>query len=586
MGVHMVQMIPAQPRADANKSEQSVFTSFEGITDRPDWTVIHSLQLTDNLFSIHGEADFVVFVPGRGILVIETKAPNYAVYEGGDWYLDKTPKPDKSPLAQLDKATASIHRFLENRDLYKDVPIARLVWFTSLSRFQFINKTPGDMQFYEWELALSEDLDKPAAIVEKVLDEYIKHHKDRMDLTLTPKNFDKAAADAAAGSLINDFKLYRTADDRYIERTQTARRVLAEQVAILDVVETNEHIYFDGAAGTGKSFMLMEAARNSAKKGKRSLVACWNVMMAEELRRELGPRPNIDVYDFNTLMLEICGLQGNPKNADTTWYEAVLPARALEVLSKKPHWGHYEAIFIDEFQDIVDNTAILGLLFELSASKKPKGTQLVFAGDKNQQIMRDKGKIRNPFDTAKMLIEDMVHVRLRTNCRTIPKLAEKIPGLTGLDIDITKHRLPASAEGGFELVRANSGKESKVLADVLRKLLEEYRAKDIRVLSPFGVKTSLIGEMFSRESKSADERWLKKTLRNPNGPSGEIPWRSIAKFKGLESDVVVITDINQRAADFAHETGKSLSEFLYVGVSRAKCRCILIASDEVLKGWI
>lgn len=581
----MIRMIPAQPRAGANKSEQAVFTAFEGIPNRPDWTVIHSLQLTDNLFSLHGEADFVVFVPGRGILVIETKSPNYAVYDGGDWYLDKTPKPDKSPLAQLDKATASIHRFLENRDLYKDVPIARLVWFTSLSRFQFENKTPGDMQFYEWELALSEDLGNPAELVEKVLDEYIKHHKDRKDLTLAPENFDKTAANAAAGALINDFKLYRTADDRYIERTQTARRILAEQMAILDVVETNEHIYFDGAAGTGKSFMLMEAARNAAKKGKRCLVACWNVMMAEEIRREIGLRQNIDVYDLNTLMLEICGLQGNPNNSDTAWYEAVLPARALEILSKKPHWGDYEAIFIDEFQDIVDNTTILGLLFELSASKKPKGTQLVFAGDKNQQIMRDKGKIRNPYDTAKLLIEDMVHVRLRTNCRTIPALAEKLPGLTGLDINITKHRLPASSEGGFELVRANSGKEAKVLAEVLRKLLEEYRAKDIRVLSPFGVKTSLIGEMFSRESKSADERWLKKTLRDPNGPSGEIPWRSISKFKGLESDVVVITDINQRAADFAFETGKSLSEFLYVGVSRAKYRCILIASDEVLKGW-
>jgi hypothetical protein len=579
-------MIPAQPRAGANKSEQAVFTSFEGIPNRPDWTVIHSLQLTDNLFTLHGEADFVVFVPGRGILVIETKSPNYAVYDGGDWYLDKTPKPDKSPLAQLDKATASIQRFLENRDLYKDVPIARLVWLTSLSRFQFENKTPGDMQFYEWELALSEDIANPASIVEKVLDEYIKHHKNRSELSLAPEDFDKAAADAAAGALINDFKLYRTAEDRYIERTQTARRVLAEQMAILDVVETNEHIYFDGAAGTGKSFLLMEAARNSAKNGKRSLVACWNVMMAEELRREIGARQNIDVYDFNTLMLEICGLQGNPKNADTTWYEAVLPARALEVLSKKPHWGDYESIFVDEFQDIVDNTVILSLLFELSASKKPKGTQLVFAGDKNQQIMRERGKIRNPYDTAKLLIEDIVHVRLRTNCRTIPKLSEKLPGLTGLDIDITKHRLPASSEGGFEIVRANAGKETKVLAEVLRKLTEDYRTKDIRVLSPFGVNTSLVGEMFSRESKSADERWLKKTLRDPNGPSGEIPWRSISKFKGLESDVVVITDINQRAADFAIETSKALSEFLYVGVSRAKYRCVVIASDEVLKGWV
>jgi ATP-dependent exoDNAse (exonuclease V) beta subunit len=114
--------------------------------------------------------------------------------------------------------------------------------------------------------------------------------------------------------------------------------------------------------------------------------------------------------------------------------------------------------------------------------------------------------------------------------------------------------------------------------------LETYRAKDIRVLSPFGAKNSLIGDLFNRESKTADERWLKTVLRDPNGTTGEIRWRSIAKFKGLESDVVVVTDINSRAQEFATETGKSLSELLYVGVTRARFRCIVIASEEVLKG--
>lgn len=581
----MAKMIPVEPRQGSNSSEQAVFSALEGIPDRPDWVVIHSLQLTDNLVTIAGECDFVVLVPHKGILVIETKSPKYAVYKNGDWYLDKTPKPDKSPLDQLNKASASIHRFLDNRDLFQDIPIARLVWFTSLSRFQFDNQSPGDMQLYEWELALREDINKPASVIEKVLDEYIATHKSRSQLSLAPDLFTKAAVDAAAAALISDFKLYQTPEDRAIERSGHARRALAEQVAILDVIETNEHIYLDGAAGTGKSFMLIEAARNAARRGRRCLVVCWNVMMAEELRREIGPRANISVYDFNTLMLEVCGLQSNPRNADTTWFEAVLPARALEVLEKKPQWGDFESIFVDEFQDIAGNTVLFELIFKLSASKKSSGTQLVLAGDKNQQIVSSKGRSKNPFDIAKFLISDLVHVRLRTNCRAIPKLAEKVPGLTGLDVDIVRHRLPASSEGGLEVVRVSEGKESKALAEILRSLTAEFRAKEIRVLSPFGAKSSLIGELFSRESKSTDERWLKKVLRDPNGPDGEIPWRSIAKFKGLESDVIVITDINKKASEFASETGKSLSELLYVGVTRARYRCVVLASDEVLKGW-
>lgn len=577
-------MIPGQPRAGANKSEQTLFQALEGVTNRPTWTVIHSLSLTDNLFSIAGEADFVIFVPGKGILVIEAKSPNYAEYKDGDWYLDKTPKPDKSPLEQLNKATASIQRFLDNRSLYNDVPIARLVWFTSLSRFQFINKSPGDMQFYEWELALSEDLQDPVRIIEKVLDEYINSHVNRRDLTLAPELFDESAAALAASALINDFKLFRTADDRYTERTIALRKILDEQTAILDAFEDNAHVYLDGAAGTGKSFILMEAARRLSKRGLKTLVACWNVMMAEELQRELGNRPNLDVFDLNTLMLQIYGLQGNPKVATSEWYESTLPSRAVDALLKRPELAQYDAILIDEFQDIAGNNKILEFLIEASSTKNADETILLFAGDKNQQIMSDHGKLSDPFESIKQLLPDMVHITLRTNCRSAPSLATRIPEITGLNIDISKHRMPESTEGGLKIVHAKAGKETKSLAEVLKGLLEEYRPSDIRILSPFGASTSLVGELFSRESGSADERWLKTQLRDPNGTNGLIRWRSIQKFKGMESDVVVITDINQRAQEFAQGTGKTLSEILYVGTTRAKFKCVIIAAEGSLPG--
>ena len=574
----MVRMIPARPRQDANASEKATFMALEGIASRPSWAVIHSLSLTDNLYTIAGESDFVVLVPGKGIVVIETKAPKYVEYKDGEWYLDRTPKPNKSPIDQLNKATTSIYRFLENLDIYQDFPIARLLWFTSISQHQLDNKSPGDMQFYSWEIALKEDLAKPAETIEKVLDNYIATHKDREQLTINPDAFSEEAADAVAKALLNDFKSLRTPETRYVERAAIARDLLEEQKTLLDLVETNEHLYFDGAAGTGKTYLLLESAIKAAKAGHRSLLVCWNVMMAEELRRLTGPRANLDVYDFNTLMLEICGLQSNKKNADSTWYDETLPEMASKVLDEKTHWGDYEGIFVDEFQDIAGNSRILELLFKLSASKKPKGTKLVLAGDKNQQILSDKGQLANPFDVAKYLVSDLVHVRLRTNCRNVPELTNQMEPLTGLKVDILKHRLPKSMDGGLETVEAKPGKETKALAQVLRDLLTEYRPQDIRVLSPFGFNSSLVGTLFTREAESADERWLKNTLRNPVGDLGQIRWRSIAKFKGLESDVVVITDVNDQAKEFVEGTGKTLGEVLYVGISRARHKCVVLNS--------
>ncbi len=572
----MARMIPARPHAGANASENIMFMAIEGIASRPNWVAIHSLSLTDNLYTIAGESDFVVLVPGKGIVVIETKAPKFVEYRNGEWYLDKTPKPNKSPIDQLNKATTSIYRFLYNLDIYQDFPIARLLWFTSISQHQLDNKSPGDMQFYSWEIALKEDLKKPAETIEKVLDNYISTHKDRELLTINPEAFDEVASEKVAKALLNDFKTIQTPETRYIDRTVMVRDLLEEQKTLLDLVETNEHLYLDGAAGTGKTYLLLESAIKAAKSGQRSLLVCWNVMMAEELRRLSGPRANLDVYDFNTLMLEICGLQSNKKNADSTWYDETLPEKASKVLDEKPNWGDYEGIFVDEFQDIAGNSRILDLLFKLSASKKVKGTKLVLAGDKNQQILSDKGHLANPFDVAKFLVPDLVHVRLRTNCRNVPELTGQMERLTGLKLDILKHRLPSSIEGGLEVVLSKPGKETKALTQALRDLLKEYRPQDIRVLSPFGFNSSLVGSLFSREAESADERWLKNTLRNPVGDLGEIRWRSIAKFKGLESDVVVITDVNEQAKEFIKGTGKALGEVLYVGISRARFKCVVI----------
>jgi superfamily I DNA/RNA helicase len=152
--------------------------------------------------------------------------------------------------------------------------------------------------------------------------------------------------------------------------------------------------------------------------------------------------------------------------------------------------------------------------------------------------------------------------------------------ITGLKLDILKHRLPSSIEGGLEVFLSKPGKETRALTQVLRELLREYRPQDIRVLSPFGFNSSLVGKLFTREAQSADERWLKSTLRNPVGDLGEIRWRSIAKFKGLESDVVVITDFNHQAREFIEGTGKGIGEVLYVGISRAKHKCVVIQTEE------
>lgn len=308
-------MLPPYPWANANHSEKAIFTALEGIVDRPDWIVIHSLDLAQNLAGAMGEADFIVLAPGKGILVIEAKSPKFVEYSAGDWYLDKLPSPHKSPLKQLDGARRSIRGFLRNRDLLGDEPLARLLWFTSISRHQFENKTPGDMQFFEWELGWHDDTAKPAWLVEKALDEHFAWF-DRVDeVAIDRAAFTPDRARAIADALLGDFKGMQTKADMLRDLKKQERKLLDEQVKYLDLVETNPHVYFDGPAGTGKSFLLAEAARRLDKRGKKTLVTCWNLLMADELRL-MTSRPGIEVADLNSLMLSVCGLASNPADAD------------------------------------------------------------------------------------------------------------------------------------------------------------------------------------------------------------------------------------------------------------------------------
>jgi len=454
-----------------------------------------------------------------------------------------------------------------------------VVWFTSISRHHLDANNHGDMQFFEWELAWRDDMSRPEKTIERLLDEHTKWFENNQKIRYQPEGLTSEMVGAITDQLMSSFEVVQGPTDRLIERVSAQRKALDEQIAYLELVETNDHLYFEGAAGTGKSFLLQEAARSLARRGHKTLVTCWNVMMAEETHSVLGGRPNIEVKDLNSLMLELCGLNENPESADNEWYTVTLPSRAIEALRKNPKLGDFTAICIDEFQDVASNILLLELLFLLTKAKKPEGTKVVLAGDLLQQIMVDGQAWVDPYRVAKQVIPDLVNVRLKTNCRNAPNLGNKLQALTNLHIEVSRYRQALDTEGGIQVIKYKANDQAKVLEGVLTNLLKEFRPEDIRILSPFS-NSSLIGEMMQRQAESSAERYLKGVLRYKTRPG--IRWRSIAKFKGLESDVVVITDIDQRAKDFYAANGQTLGQALYVGATRARNWCIVLVGDDVV----
>ncbi len=606
-------MIPPRPRSGANVSEKRIFDALASAHDSTDWIVLHSLEIRRHAAQFQGEADFIVLVPGRGIVVVEAKSPEYVEYKDGDWRLDRVPNPGKSPLVQLDGSIRSLRGYLKQRGILNGAePIARLVWFTSLERYQFKNASPGDMQFFEWELAWRPDLQHPTKAIRHLLNEYDAWYSTIDGAQHDPSTMTTEHVEEIAAALIGDFAGGRSLADRKLERLDDERRLLKQQRVVLDMVERNDHVYFDGPAGTGKSYLVTQLAKRW-KGSHRTLVTCWNLLMADELRDGFRTNRDVHVDDLNSLMLRLASLDANPDGAGQSWYTEELPTLALAALRADPSLGGYEAICVDEFQDIASFPAVLDVLFALAGTGTADGTKLAFAGDARQQILRPSNSQVNPYHVARERVPDLVHVGLNRGLRQVGALAGSAESLLSRRFGYREHRLTSTIDEPLAVKPvSDAGDASSALAAALKELLEHHQAHDIVILSPFGARNSLAGRLLAAENFTKEERWLRDRLRAelpsdagieagvgtvdaattgavvevdavpnpgttmPKAPPGRVRWGSIFKYKGLDAEAVILTDIGDDGLAFISQEGIDWFDLLYVGLTRGRYRCVVI----------
>ncbi|GAA1941573.1 hypothetical protein GCM10009775_36700 [Microbacterium aoyamense] len=570
----MPRMIPSTARAGANWSERRLFDAFAGMMDRTDWVVFHSLVVRQHVDKLMGEADFVVAVPGRGILVIEAKAPKSIDYRDGVWTLDGTPHPHKSPLEQVDGASRSIRSYLLRQGVIDgDEPFARLLWFTSIGRHQFGDRAPSDLSFFEWELAWADDLAHPAAIVEKVLDEHIGWHSGADHVDHDPAGVTAEKVERLIGALARDFSVEADERDARREADRREAALLAEQRFALELVADNRAVYFDGPAGSGKSHLVAQAAIDAIKRGEKTLLTCWNVVMADRLRATTRVLPGpLAVGDLGSVMLRVAGLAEHPADASNDWFQRDLPTKALQALAGHPERGGYRNVIVDEFQDIAGNPLLLDVLAALAAPD----ARLMFAGDERQQIMRPMAERVDPFEVTKARMPDLVRARIRRNCRQAPALVAKAELIVGRPFGHTSHRLPSTTPGGAERIAASAGSEAATLAGVVKLLAQQYSLSDVVILSPWGSRSlaaRIVAGELDEPAHADDVRWLRANLGDA---AGRARFGSISKLKGIEADAVIITDVGPDAREWAQKHELDWDDLLYVALSRAKYQAVVI----------
>ncbi len=524
-----------------------------------------------------GEADLVIAHPERGFLVIETKSGEIRRDASGRWYAGSR-KLDPDPFTQ---ATRSQHALVRKLG---ELP-GRPADFDPIAGHAVA--LPGvDLASAGRRTAFL----GPDLVPELVLDQATFAPGDpAMTRTAVERAFAYWASDASrqrppgqagvellANLLTSPIELRSLLKSEIREGERHVVEMTAGQQQVMRGLARNRRMQILGAAGTGKTLLAAEKARQLAGEGFDTLLVCFNQPLARllgELTEETAATTgHLTVSTFHGLCEDLAReagtLPAKPIPAGQTWFDATLPAAldaAIGILGPR-----YHALVIDEGQDFapawLDSLQLL--------LHDPTGDVLYVFHDPAQAIFRD--------DSVERL--GLMSYDLALNCRN-PGPIHAYAAAHAPDAPATT----ALREDGraVERIEAAPGAETlEALRRVIGRLTvdEGVRSWDIAVLVGGSLEESAIwavpGHRYGNHvlwNGQVDDagRSLGLAARDVlDEPPDVIVCDSIRRFKGLERAVVILCELKP--------DDPRLARLLYVGGSRAKQHLIVIEPPAVV----
>ena len=569
----VARMIPSQIDPTVQSSgERRVFDLLASDADTDGWTVLHSLGLARTERHPYGEIDFVVILPGEGIVCLEVKGGGVSS-TGGRWLttdrFGKQTTLSKSPFVQARDSMFALRGFTSDHFGHgspeANCPITCGVVFTDVAC------PPLTPEFERSEVIDFHDLDaRPISeSIRRLARARLRQHQQgRGGRRPTPSdvkalvsylrpNFDRVPAKVVA--------LGRS-EERLLSLTE-------EQYDRLDELESNRRCLFEGAAGTGKTLLALEYARRAARGGKSVLFVCFNYLLGEWLRTQIeGTGITVGTWHDTLKQFILASSYAdeflarekehfenyNLEELFDEWYP-LYGDSAIDEMTKL-----FDVLVVDEAQDLFNPTN-LGLMDKLLERGLAEGAWAMFGDFTSQAIFDD--QVTSP-DELPHYFQDSVRARLLRNCRNTRRIAEEMALFGGSG---TVPFRPG-AEDGLPVKRMYWRTPADMVAkldDAVARLLKDHISpNDIMVLSPRRLQNSALSVV-----KEIGGLPLLDCTRMANPPSNCVKFTTIHSFKGMESRVVILVDI----AEVDSEWAQSL---LYVGMSRARGLLVLLAHEQ------
>ncbi len=540
----MARMIPDEMEEDnGSYGERQAFEALKKLPD--EYVVFHSVRWNarnEKNTVVWGEADFTIFHPDKGIIVIEVKSGGIECVNN-TWRYIRTDNheiyPMKNPMKQADR---SKYRYLDLvEELFADrsaelepqyCMVESAVWFPSISRRDVVGELPLE---YRQEIVLFESaLSAPQRYIDGIYDFYEGYRHTRLT---------KASCEKIVDAFAPHFMVMPSLRAKRLEQEERFVRLTREQSSLLDYLEEQRVAAIQGAAGTGKTWLAVEKACRLAENGK-VLFLCFNQFLRlylQEMKADNGKKyKNVEFYNLPQLACQKLGVTSVEKGDISQFLDDF----------DSYDWD-YKHIVIDEGQDFDSDE--ISKLYEIALLHD--GAFYVFF-DKNQFVQGDA--------FPEWLQKAECRLVLNINCRNTFSIADT----SGKPISVVPKVKSKGVKGDMPKFYICSDVASSLKR--LSLLIDQYRGNgyaysQICILTVKTEATSLLNGIDHLGSHQLTES------RNDKG----VLFTTARKFKGLESDVIILVDVD--TATFEDEKSRQL---FYVGASRAKHNLDIVFNGE------
>ena len=554
--------------------EREVFSRLKDDPNTSDWIVLHSLDIASHSTQVSGEIDFVVIIPHKGVVCLEIKSHRQVRRSAdGFWYWGSNAKPDlRGPFKQASTAMHSLRKILitERPDL-SNVP------FWSAVIFPYASFNVTSPEWHQWQV-IDSSIFWSRPLSNLVLN-VINNARALLSKTETAKWFHPASKTPYHEQCQDILEVIRPSfelfSDKRIDvkiKEHEMKKYTEEQFQALDAMATNKRVLFKGPAGTGKTFLAMEAARRSALEGQKTLFLCYNRFLAIWISNKLNMHANIDVMTIHQYMLNITGEYVNSNKDNSSFWETELPNQTvLKMFENDQLIGKYDQIIVDEAQDIF-NELYLDILDLSLGGGLGSGCWRLF-GDFQNQTIYDKGNITLTEFREKRKYEFSEYA-LGVNCRNTPKIATMAEVIGNINPKYTRIRREDDGVQPDFKFHENSEHLVDVLEQALSECLNEgYKEEEIVVLS--------LLQASCAERLACKDKWIERIVKfDPlQRSTGKIRFSTIHSFKGLEASVIILADLEGKIDEY-------LQSLLYIGITRALHKLTILVPVQQKESFV